>query len=465
MDFDIDGIGPRRRATRRASGPSSDRYVQIRKRGRRATGKGPGHAPCLVRAYGVSCRPRMTRRAPVRKRRRMPADKGIAARRQGKSVRRAGSMQKLDIEGALACPLFRRSIVSWMYARRNERCSRRRGNAARREKPTKRMRMTTEFVAPSTAQRVKAESRRGCGVIERQVTRGSSSRRPHNKAPTRCRDELRSHLMQSGQDRGSSASAKGGEAQSARTSAAKSIAGGKGGNGAPALGGDAGANAGAPTGGVAGGPAIMPASPPGASGAGGLPKGPANVSCSNGIPGSNAPAKPGGVGALQPGTLTASGWTRTDGPRARRLPTGGGGWWRRPNATTGGAAACYAAMRGAAASRAQRGLELPLLSYQSRDHDDAASRSAPEAMAAKGRRSGGQRGCFGATGRSRLSCAAGSKAENLVAACVGLATRAIVHGCDANADQRNDDDTATQADHPCPVALAHSSIAGARANR
>jgi hypothetical protein len=149
-------------------------------------------------------------------------------------------------------------------------------------------------------------------------------------------------------------------------------AGGKGGNGGPGAGGvdggvDAGgADAGAPTSGSDGGPRIVPENPPGATGAGGTP---GTLGCSNGVRGSDAPAKAGGAGAAQPGSLTATGWTRADGAIgiAGGPGQGGGGGGGGSSATMGGGGggACGGCGGAAGPGGQSGGSSFALLSFQS----------------------------------------------------------------------------------------------------
>jgi hypothetical protein len=152
-----------------------------------------------------------------------------------------------------------------------------------------------------------------------------------------------------------------------------SSSGGKGGNGAPPSVGDGGidggSDAGAPTAGTDGGPAITPEDPPGATGAGGVPKTPMNASCTSGAAGSNAPPKPGGAGASQPGLLTANGWTRADGTTGTvggpGQGGGGGGGGVFAAAGGGGGGGCGGCGGAGGPAGQSGGSSFALLSYQS----------------------------------------------------------------------------------------------------
>lgn len=148
---------------------------------------------------------------------------------------------------------------------------------------------------------------------------------------------------------------------------AQHATGGKGGNGGPdAVGDDAGADAGVPTNGADGGPPITPVSPAGATGAGGVST---SLGCSNGVRGSDAPPRAGGNGATQPGTLTATGWTRMDGARGTNGDPGqgGGGGSGGQNASMGGGGGGGCGGCGGAAGPGGQsgGSSFALLSYQS----------------------------------------------------------------------------------------------------
>jgi hypothetical protein len=171
--------------------------------------------------------------------------------------------------------------------------------------------------------------------------------------------------------------------------------GGKGGNGGPAAVGDGGVDAGAPTAGQGGGPPITPETPPGATGAGGIP---GNLACANGIRGSDAPARSGGNGAAQPGTLTATGWTRVDGTTGTvgDPGQGGGGGSGGQNATMGGGGGGGCGGCGGAAGPGGQsgGSSFALLSYQSTITLDACTLGAA-AGGAGGKGANGQVGQVG----------------------------------------------------------------------
>ncbi|HMI88035.1 MAG TPA: hypothetical protein VK550_28320 [Polyangiaceae bacterium] len=185
--------------------------------------------------------------------------------------------------------------------------------------------------------------------------------------------------------------------------------GGKGGDGGPGstrdAGLDGGADAGAPTAGANGGPAITPPDPPSNDGVGGNPQ-IGVLDCTNGARGSNAPAKPGGIGATQPGSLTANGWTRADGTTATAAGPGqgggGGGGGQIALGGGGGGGGCGGCGGAAGPGGQSGGSSFALLSYQSTVMLDACTLVAG-AGGNGGKGADGQAGQMGGFGGDRTA--------------------------------------------------------------